>query len=291
MRYSEDGAAPHWTAVDWYPVTHDALVDGRRIRYVDYGSGPALVLLHGMGASWQWWLENIPTLGRRHRIVAVDIPGFGNSEPLPAPAELTTHASAIARLLGQLGIGSATVAGHSMGGLIALTMADVEPDLVANLVLVDAGGVPMTERRLRTVLTMLRVFSLALRSRLLRRALATKRGLRRLVLRPAFRDPDDLSDELAAVTMPLLNAPGFVDAVAASGRGVRNSAPERIACPVLLLWGEHDPLAPLHCAVDMHARLRDSELVVISGAGHTPAIERPREVNDAILGFLQAHSH
>lgn len=280
---------PRWVDIDWDPFIHDCLVDERRLRYVDYGSGPALLLLHGMGASWQWWLENIPVLGEHHRVIAVDLPGFGNSEPLPPPAEMSTHAHTISDVLGQLGIRSATVAGHSMGGLVALAMADTNPELVRKLVLIGAGGVPMTERHLRIVLVMLRFFCAILRLRFVRRALATKPSVRRVMLRAAFRDPDVMSADLAAQTMPLLNAPGFIDAVAASGRAVRASVPEKICCPVLLVWGEHDRLSPVHGARDMHDRLPDSELVILKGAGHTVPIERPDCFNDAVLAFTATH--
>ena len=283
--FGEVAPAPRWVDIDWGPFTRNRLVNERRIRYVDYGSGPALVLLHGMGASWQWWLENIPTLSRYHRVIAVDLPGFGNSEPLPPPAEMSAHAHTIGELLGQLGVRSATVAGHSMGGLVALEMATANRELVRNLVLVGAGGVPMTERHLRIVLVMLRFFCVILRLRFVRRVLATKPSVRRVMLRAAFRDPDVMSAELAAQTMPLLNAPGFIDAVAASGRAVRACVPEKICCPVLLVWGEHDRLSPVHCARDMHERLPDSELVVLGSAGHTVPIERPEQFNDAVLAF------
>jgi pimeloyl-ACP methyl ester carboxylesterase len=276
---------PRWTEIDWDPFIRNCLVDGLRVRYADYGTGPALVLLHGMGASWQWWLENIPTLGQYHRVIAVDMPGFGNSEPLPPPAEMSTHAGTVLDLLRQLGVRSATVVGHSMGGLVALAMATADRELVRSLVLVGAGGVPMTERRLRLVLIVLWLVCALLRPKFLRRLLATKPRARRLLLRAALRDPDTLSPQLAAEIMPLLNAPGFLDAVAASGRAVRNSAPEQIRCPVLLLWGEHDVMSPVRGARDMHARLPDSRLVVLRGVGHTPSIERPHAFNEAVLAF------
>ena len=276
---------PRWTEIDWAPFIRNCLVDGLRVRYVDYGTGPALVLLHGMGASWQWWLENIPTLGQYHRVIAVDMPGFGNSEPLLPPAEMSTHAGTVLDLLRQLRVRSATVVGHSMGGLVALAMATADRELVRSLVLVGAGGVPMTERRLRLVLVVLWLVCALLRPKFLRRLLATKPRARRLLLRAAFRDPDTLSPQLAAEIMPLLNAAGFLDAVAASGRAVRNSAPEQIRCPVLLLWGEHDVMSPVRGARDMHARLPDSRLVVLRGVGHTPSIERPHAFNEAVLAF------
>jgi pimeloyl-ACP methyl ester carboxylesterase len=198
---------------------------------------------------------------------------------------MSTHAGTVLDLLRQLRVRSATVVGHSMGGLVALAMATADRELVRSLVLVGAGGVPMTERRLRLVLVVLWLVCALLRPKFLRRLLATKPRARRLLLRAAFRDPDTLSAELAAEIMPLLDAPGFLDAVAASGRAVRNSAPEQIRCPVLLLWGEQDLMSPVRCARDMHGRLPDSRLVVLRGVGHTPSIERPLAFNESVLAF------
>jgi pimeloyl-ACP methyl ester carboxylesterase len=285
---SEAASTPHWTGIDWRPFVKNLLVKEVRIRYLDYGSGPPLVLLHGMAASWQWWLENIPTLAARHRIIAVDLPGFGHSEPLPPPAEMASHARTVIGLLCQLDVRSATIVGHSMGGLVALEMATADGKLVRDLVLVGAGGVPMTERRLTITLVLLRVFCVILGRRFVRRALATKPWLRRIVLRGGFRDPSALSPELAAEIMPLFSGPGFVNAVAAAGRAVRRTAPESIGCPVLLLWGEHDAMAPLRCAQDMQDRLPDSKLVVVPGAGHSPMIECPNRFNEALLAFTAA---
>ena len=281
---AHDGA-PHWTTVDWAPFTRNNLVSGRRIRYVDYGTGPVLVLLHGMAASWQWWLENIPSLSEQHRVIAVDLPGFGHSEALPAPAEMSAHAQVVLDLLDQLGIGSAIVAGHSMGGLIALEMVAADPVRTRELVLVGAGGVPMTERRLSMILAVLRICAAIAQRDVVRRALATRSWIRRIALRGGFRDPRVLSAELAAQIMPIFAGPGFMDAVAAAGRAVRQTRPSSVSCPVLLLWGEFDVMAPLTCARDMHDELPESELVVINGVGHTPMIESPEAFTRALLQF------
>jgi pimeloyl-ACP methyl ester carboxylesterase len=287
---SREPRVPHWTDIDWDPSIANRLINDLRLRYLDYGSGPALVLLHGMAASWQWWLENIPTLAEHHRVIAVDLPGFGQSEPLPAPAEMATHARTVLDLLTALGIESATVAGHSMGGLVAMEMFVADPRRVRNLILVDSGGVPMSERRLRVVLVVLRVCSAVLRRRFVRQALATKQWVRRLALRAAFRDPRAMSPELAAKTMPLLGGRGFVDAVAAAGRAVRATVPEATTCPVLLVWGERDVIAPAWCARQLHDRLPDSELVVFASAGHTPMIEFPGQFNDLASKFMAARN-
>jgi pimeloyl-ACP methyl ester carboxylesterase len=122
------------------------------------------------------------------------------------------------------------------------------------------------------------------------RRLATKPWVRRLALCAAFRDPRVMSAELAAKTKPLFGGPGFVDAVAAAGRAVRATVPEAITCPVLLMWGERDVIAPPRCAKQMPDRLPDSELVVFAGAGHTPMIEFPEQFNDLALRFIAARS-
>lgn len=276
----------HWTDVDWGPSIADRMINGLRVRYLDCGSGPAVVLLHGMAASWQWWLENIPALARHHRVIAVDLPGFGHSDPLPAPAEMATHALTVLDLLTELGIESATVSGHSMGGLVAIALFNADPRRVRNLILVDSGGVPMSERRLAVILVGLRIGVGILRRRFIRHALATKPWVRRLALRGAFRDPGAMSPELAALTMPIFGGPGSLAAVAAAGRAVNAIVPETITCPVLLVWGEHDAIVPPRCAHLMHDKLPDSELAVFSGAGHSPMVEFPDQFNDLALNFL-----
>jgi pimeloyl-ACP methyl ester carboxylesterase len=285
-----EASVPHWTEIDWEPSITDRLINNRRVRFLDYGTGPAVVLLHGMAASWQWWLENIPALALRHRVIAVDLPGFGHSEPLPRPAEMATHARTVLDLLAGLGIESATVAGHSMGGLVSMAMFTADPQRVRNLILVDSGGVPMSERRLAVILVGLRICVAILRRRFVRHALATKPWVRRLALRGAFRDPGVMSPALAALTMPLFGGPGSVDAVAAAGRAVNATVPESITCPVLLVWGEHDAVVPPSAAHQMHAKLPDCELAVFAGSGHSPMVEFPQQFNDLALSFINAHS-
>jgi len=283
---SRETDVPHWTAIDWGPSIANRVINGLRLHYLDYGTGPAIVLLHGMASSWQWWLENIPALAQEHRVIAVDLPGFGDSEPLPAPAEMATHARTLLDLLTQLGIESATFAGHSMGGLVAIEMFKADPRRARNLILVDSGGVPMSERRLAVILVVLRLCSAILRRRFVRRALATRIWVRRIALRAALRDPRVMSPELAAVTMPVFGGPGSVDAIPSAARSVHATVPESITCPVLLVWGEHDVVVPALGAQQMHDKLPDSELTVFPGSGHTPMVEFPDQFNDLALRFL-----
>ncbi|MCV7412525.1 alpha/beta fold hydrolase [Mycobacterium florentinum] len=283
-------AVPHWTDIDWAPSIAYRVINGLRVQYLDYGMGPAVVLLHGMASSWQWWLENIPALAQQHRVIAVDLPGFGQSDPLPAPAEMATHARTVLDLLTELGIESATVTGHSMGGLVAIEMFKADPRRTSRLILVDSGGVPMSERRLAVILVVLRLCSAILRRRFVRHALATRMWVRRIALRAALRDPRVMSAQLAAMTMPTFGGPGSVDAIPAAARSVHATVPESITCPVLLVWGEHDVVVSPKSAYQMHDKLPDCELAVFSDSGHCPMVEFPDRFNDLALNFLAARA-
>lgn len=272
-----------WSEVDWMSHLGDFRHQAGRLHYCDFGDGPPLVLLHGMACSWQWWLECLPELGRHHRVIAVDLPGFGDSDPLPAPAEMAGYAGAVATLLRHLGIDRAAVAGHSMGGLVALALAEESPDLVARLVLVGSGGVPMSERHLRTVLGVLRTAHRTLTRRPLLRLIASNRTARRVLLRGAMHDPGVMSDALAALVAPQLDAPAFLDAIRASATAVRTSRPEGIVTPTALIWGELDPFAPVHTAEAMLDLLPNARLDVIPGVGHSPMVEAPAEFTRLLL--------
>ncbi|MGQ0845717.1 MAG: alpha/beta fold hydrolase [Sporichthyaceae bacterium] len=274
----------HWTALSWDEHVHVAELPGSPpLTYLDYGQGPPLVLLHGMACCWQWWLECLPRLGIHHRVLAIDLPGFGASAALPAGATMDDYADSVLALLELLKVERAVVAGHSMGGLAALSIARRRPDLVRRLVLVGAGGVPMSERRLAAVLAMLRRAERLMANPRFLHALATRPGFRRAALRTAMRDPRAMSQALAAQVVPAMNAPAFLDSVAASANAVTATRPEEISVPTTLIWGEHDVFAPVRTARDMLARLPHGELHVISRVGHSPMVEAPTRFTRLLL--------
>jgi pimeloyl-ACP methyl ester carboxylesterase len=277
--------ASDWTEIDWSVAVHDATIEGRRVRYVDYGEGPTILLIHGLGGSWQNWLYNIPTLGLEHRVIAVDLPGFGRSEPLPAPAAMETQAGVLATLLDQLGIGPATVVAHSMGGIVAITLLGLRADLVDRLVLADAGGVRLTPARLAAIVTGFRLAARVLNRPTVIRAITRRPRLRRLVFGGMMANPPALTGRFAAEVVPGLGAPGFLDAVTAAAKASANIDPDAIRCPVLLIWGAQDRILPVAEARELNDSLLDSRLVVIERAGHAPMFEAPGEFNSAVLKF------
>lgn len=279
----------HWTETDWSTSVHERLMTGgRRLRYLDHGEGPPLVLLHGLGCCWQWWLENIPALALEHRVIAVDLPGFGHSDPLPAPAAMETHAAVVHELADALDLPPMIVAGHSMGGLVTLAMATSRPDRVRGIALVNAGGVPMADLRLAIVIAILRRAQVVLSWPPVVRALVHRPAVRRLLLRGAMRDPGTLRPELAAEVVPLMGAPGFLDAIVAAGAAVKASRPEDVEQETLLLWGDRDPIVTVANARQMDERLARSRLVLIPGVGHSPMVEAPETFTRLLLEFTRS---
>jgi pimeloyl-ACP methyl ester carboxylesterase len=273
--------------IDWSPHVQERRVDGRMLRYLDYGEGPAIVLVHGLGGAWTTWLENIETLAEGHRVIAIDLPGFGGSEPLPAPAEMRTHAAVVAALLEQLAVTGAVVVGHSMGGLVVMRLAVDRPDLVQRLVLVNAGGIALDAKRLAMITSSFRVFHALVGRQSVLEGMARRARLRRLMVWPMVKDPAAMSGPFALETIPLAAAPGFLGALSSAAHAVGEVRPADVRCPVLLLWGREDRILPLVGARDLLERLPDGRIEVLSGAGHCPMFEVPAAFNAALLAFAE----
>jgi pimeloyl-ACP methyl ester carboxylesterase len=283
--------APVWTEIDWHEHVKDATVLGRRLRYVDYGTGAPLLLVHGLGGCWQWWLENIPTLGRENRVIAVDLPGFGDSEPLPAPGAMESHVDTLVALLDALELGRVVLVGHSMGGLIALLFAQEHPDRLAGLVPVCAGGVELSPRRLAMIVRGFLLFNAWFKRPAVSRAFARRPRLRRLLFTVATGEPRSLSPELGAELIPRLgSAPGFADAVVAAGSVESEVEPARITVPALLIWGARDPIVPARRARVLADAMPDAKLEVIDGVGHAPMFESRERFNAMLAEFARTRA-
>ena len=137
--YDRPPVAPGtWLAAAGLEARHET-VDGHRLRYVRSGSGPAVVLVHGFGSSLYTWKDVIPALAASHDVVALDLPGFGESD-LPAKLSFEDLPRAVVGLMDALGIARATLVGNSMGGATAAVVAARAPGPRQGLVLIDAAG-------------------------------------------------------------------------------------------------------------------------------------------------------
>src|SRR3954468_18088741 len=122
-----------WLDVDWSEHLRWIEVGGRAVNLCELGEGPPLVLVHGHSGNWQNWLENIPHFARSHRVVAMDLPGFGRS---PMPVErisIESYARTLDSLLAKLDIESAPVVGNSLGGFVAAQLCVSHPERVSGV--------------------------------------------------------------------------------------------------------------------------------------------------------------
>jgi pimeloyl-ACP methyl ester carboxylesterase len=279
-----------WLDFPWDRHQHRMRIDGREANYVDVGEGPALVFVHGLGASWQSWLENIPDFARDHRVVAMDLPGFGCSELPDHDISIEYYADWTFRLLDELGISEGAVVGNSMGGFIAADMAIVRPERVQRLAVVSAAVFWQEYRRAQPLVQLARM-SDAIVARALTRVtddVATRPRLRSWALATAgFRYPHLIAPELAhEMVRSARRTDGFLPALEALADFPLEEELPKIACPALIVWGAHDTLVPVKDAKRMEELIPDSRRVVFERTGHVAMLERPERFNRLLREFL-----
>jgi pimeloyl-ACP methyl ester carboxylesterase len=256
-----------------------------RLNHVREGHGPTLVLIHGLGSHLHAWDPVRSRLAAERDVIALDLPGFGESPPLPADVTPTAAAlaNAVATLFDDLGLERPHVAGNSLGGWVALELARL--GRAASLTLVSPGGFwSEGERRfatlsLRVTRWLARTFAGAMP-----RLLASATG-RRVVMGQIFAHPERIPAAAAiADARAFARAPGFdaTFAVAARpGNGFRGQA--EVTCPVTIAWGDRDYLLPPRQGRRAAAQLAGARLVPLVGCGHTPTWDDPELVTRVLL--------
>lgn len=260
-------------------------MDGRRLTYVDHGDGPPVLLVHGMAGSWETWLANIVGLAEQHRVIAVDLPGFGDSEPLVEDDDFEGYVRALQGLLDELGVPSVAVIGHSLGGLVALSLASLAPERVRCVVLVSGGGVTLSRTRLLAIQVAFWLLAAVLALPGVHRVLTSSRVIR-AVTRPAIHAGRDVPVDLLARMMPRRVGPGFMHAVRRGADQLDLLDLARVTAPVLLVWGRHDRILPLATGQQLDRALQQSRLVVVEDAGHCAMFEAPDEFLELATNFL-----
>jgi pimeloyl-ACP methyl ester carboxylesterase len=276
-----------WKAVDWAVHNHHATVRGRRVSYADIGNGPAVVLIHGQGGSWQWWLRILPVVSAHRRVIAVDLPGFGGSDPIAAGDVFTEHVATIIGLLDHLGLADAIFAGHSMGGLVALQVACDHPHRVAGLMLIDAGGANISAARLALIVTGLRAFSRIFAIPWVPRVVARKRYLRSSLMALALHDPRTLSTSLAMEILPRMAAPGFAQSLRAAATAVNHVTPQAVTCPSLIVWGARDRILPVSTGRVLASKIPNARFVPFDNVGHCVMVEAADQFSQLLIDFTQ----
>jgi pimeloyl-ACP methyl ester carboxylesterase len=281
----------YWKEVDWSAHATYSTVRGRRIHYADIGSGPAVILIHGQGGSWQWWLRTIPTVARHGRVIAVDLAGFGGSDPINAGDVFDEHVATIVGLMDHLGLAEAVIVGHSMGGLISLQVACNHPERVSGLVLTNAGGANISAWRLRSIVAGLRIFALVFAIPWVPRVVARSRLLRSALLAAAVHDRRSLSSTLAVEIIPRMAAPGFMQSLEAAALAVNQVTPHLVACPALIVWGTRDKILPVSAGHCLASTIPDARFVPLENVGHCPMIEAPDRFSQLLAEFVRDPSN
>jgi pimeloyl-ACP methyl ester carboxylesterase len=273
----------------------EVTLHGHRVSYRCAGSGPLLVLIHGIAGSSATWLDVMPTLARRYTVLAPDLLGHGDSAKPRGDYSLGAHASGLRDLLTALGHGRATIVGHSLGGGIAMQLAYQFPELVERLVLVSSGGLgPELHLSLRAAALPGAEYVLPLLCAPWIRNVgdAVSRSLSRVGLRAAadmeeiwqgFRSLDSTESRQAF----LHTARSAIDL-----GGQRVDASDRLYlaayAPTLLLWGERDPIIPVAHGRAAHERIKGSTLVTFPRSGHFPHRDEPRAFVTAVDEFCRS---
>jgi pimeloyl-ACP methyl ester carboxylesterase len=284
-----DGDDSSWMAVDWPAMTRRVEIDGRDVSVIDTGGdGPPLLFIHGLGGIWQNWLLNIPAFMGTHRCVALDLPGFGQSDMPEGEISIHGFARTVDKLCDRLDIDNPVVIGNSMGGFTGAELAVSFPTRVAKLVLVTAAGLSTEYLAREPLLAAARAFTvLTARTGLRGSPVVQRPRLRRIALGAIVRYPEKLSVPLATELVAGANAPGFIDAFdSLMGYSFRDKL-ARIEVPVLIVWGRNDILVPVADA-EMYEHLigDNARAVIFEDTGHLPMLERPTRFNELLASFI-----
>jgi 2-hydroxy-6-oxonona-2,4-dienedioate hydrolase len=260
------------------PPSKQAVVFGQKIQYVDVGSGPVVVLLHGLGGNSSNWAFNLGALSQKFRVIAPDQLGFGRSDKPLINYRVGTYADFLDKFLDELKIERASLVGNSMGGWVAALYAIKYPKRVERVVLVDAAGFappkeydlsallglnPSTREQMKYLLGL--VFfnpllkgDVAVDAALTARMMAGDGYTIQSLVESIYRNEDMLDGKLAGVKQP-----------------------------TLIIWGREDGLLPLARDGERYRReLPSAQFVVFDECGHIPQVEKAAEFNAALLKFL-----
>jgi pimeloyl-ACP methyl ester carboxylesterase len=245
-----------------------------------------IVLLHGTSASLHTWDGWVAALKTQHRVIRVDMPGFGLTGPTPdGHYGIKVYTDFVKSLLDKLDVKQAVVVGNSFGGYVAWKTAVDHPTRVSKLVLVDAGGYDYKAQsvpigfRLAQIPAFKPIFANTL-----------PRGMVESSVRNVYGDPSrvtpDLIDRYYELTLRAGNRDALAGRFAQSKGGEFEAQIKDVRQPTLIIWGRSDKLIPPDNAERFHKDIAGSRLVMFDGLGHVPHEEDPKATVAAAQEFL-----
>jgi pimeloyl-ACP methyl ester carboxylesterase len=257
----------------------------------EYGEGDPILFMHGLGMSSFTWRHLSEPLARRHRVILVDLKGFGNS-PKPHDDEYTIYDQArlICRLVLDHDLNNLTLVGNSLGGGVALVTALYlsahAPERLERLVLIDTIAYPQEMPLFVKLLTTPVLGPLVV-------ATVPNTLQVRTIMRLAYFDDEAVPEEAVERYAAVLNKPGARQALVRTARQIIPSDLDRltaryseIGSPTLILWGQQDAIVPLDVGRRLQDAIPNSQLVILPDTGHIPQEERPRATLAEIEAFV-----
>jgi pimeloyl-ACP methyl ester carboxylesterase len=268
------------------PVAKDATVFSYKLHYLEAGSGPTVILLHGSGGEGARWMPTIKGLASDFRVIALDQIGFGASDKPLTIYHSGVMAGFLAQFMKTIGVPKAAIIGQSMGAGVTLTMAVKYPQMVERIVLVNGGGYRSEGAPARTEPP-------DWRARQITNAGTLEES--REYLEKLYYNHSFVTDELVEYNLILrLKSAYTVESMQTANERGLSGLPEAqvraIKTPTLLVWGANDKLSPPVNADKLNAVIQGSRKVLIDEAGHYPFIEHPDQFNAAVREFLKLQS-
>jgi pimeloyl-ACP methyl ester carboxylesterase len=257
-------------------------LEGTRVRYVDVGEGPPVVLLHGFASSIENWITVMPKLVKDHRVIAIDLRGFGWTDRPVADYSPKAQAQLLKALLDERKVGKIALVAHSWGSSVALAFALEYPDQVDRIALYDAW---VYDSQLPSMFHMARAKGLG---EILFGLFYSERYEERLTL--GFYDPEIVTQQLVDEVEIAFDRPGTRAAALEAVRGMRFDEMEEkyqtIKAPTLLLWGREDLVTPVSIGEKLVRQLPNAKLNIYPRCGHFPMIEAVSESTRDLGVFL-----
>ena len=269
------------------PAVADKQIEvlGQKIRYLEAGSGPTVILLHGLGVDSSAWAPTIPALAQRFHVYVPDQIGFGRSDKPMINYRVATLVDFLNEFCNKLSITKASLVGNSLGGWTAAAFTLAYPDKVDRLVLVDAAGYSPERigapKLSRELMLLLNPSTISEMKQTLSAVFYNKQLLTDDFVKQAF------AGKLARGDGYTVNM--FIESVLRNQDFIDGKA-GAIKAPTLVVWGREDLLTPLAIGMAYAEDIRGSQLFVIDRCGHVPQLEAAPAFNQAVSRFLAGES-
>jgi pimeloyl-ACP methyl ester carboxylesterase len=281
-------APPDYLSIPSKKVT----LSGVNVHFVEAGKGPPLLFLHGLGGSWKDWSANLPAFAATYRVIALDFPGFGDSDKPERQYSIEWLTEVVEKFLQEEKIEEVNLVGHSMGGVVALNLAARPHSRVKKLIVTDAVGIGDkaeflgyamsrkimgTDSRWESMEDFLENEFRAMADSFFK---AEKPKTAREFFQSVPKNPLTGNPFLPMTPIVQMTA-SIIDFDIRPGLA-------SIRQPTLILWGAKDPVASPQDASFLQKEIRSSALVLFPDSGHSPMKEHPSLFNQELGKFLQA---